>query len=308
MTRLSGGRTRAVLGPLLAGALMVGVASAALAQTGPPQPQIDSAPRHLGFGRTAVIRGHLDNGAPGDELILQQSRVGGPWQDAATQQVDANGEVVFRRTDMRRTTSYRLMWSDEIQEVTTTSDPVRVRVRPRLRFRINPEHLFQGRTATVKGSLLPLAASRSVLVRKRVDGEWRRVGRTRVRDGRFAISFEARHKGRGRVKVTFGGDGVNTARSRARRVTVYRPDRATWYGPGFYGNRTACGKRLASDTLGVAHRTLPCGAMVSILYRGRTISVPVINRGPYSAANWDLTRETAERLGFSGSNTIGVTR
>ncbi len=84
---------------------------------------------------------------------------------------------------------------------------------------------------------------------------------------------------------------------------------ATWYGPGFYGNSTACGKTLTTETLGVAHRSLPCGAKVSILYHGRSITVSVIDRGPYSgSANWDLTQETAERLGFSGTDEIGVTR
>ena len=46
--------------------------------------------------------------------------------------------------------------------------------------------------------------------------------------------------------------------------------------------------------------------MVAVLYRGRTITVPVIDRGPYSRADWDLTQKTARRLGFSGTDTIGV--
>ena len=43
-----------------------------------------------------------------------------------------------------------------------------------------------------------------------------------------------------------------------------------------------------------------------MLYQGRTIVVKVIDRGPYSHADWDLTQETAERLGFTGTDTIGV--
>jgi rare lipoprotein A len=87
---------------------------------------------------------------------------------------------------------------------------------------------------------------------------------------------------------------------------VFDPDPATWYGPGLYGNSTACGKTLTPDTVGVAHRSLPCGTMVDIFYRGRTVRVPVIDRGPYSAAQWDLTRKTAVKLNFSGYNTIGT--
>jgi peptidoglycan lytic transglycosylase len=66
----------------------------------------------------------------------------------------------------------------------------------------------------------------------------------------------------------------------------------SWYGPGFYGNRTACGKTLTTTLLGVAHKTLPCGTMVSFRNpsNGRVVTVPVVDRGPYVAGRqWDLT-------------------
>jgi rare lipoprotein A (peptidoglycan hydrolase) len=56
---------------------------------------------------------------------------------------------------------------------------------------------------------------------------------------------------------------------------------ASWYGPGFYGNRTACGQTYTPELLGVAHRTLACGTSVTLSYRSRSITVPVIDRGPY---------------------------
>jgi rare lipoprotein A len=90
------------------------------------------------------------------------------------------------------------------------------------------------------------------------------------------------------------------------RITVYRPALATWFGPGFYGQRTACGEVLTSHTLGVANRTLPCGTKVDLYYRGRTVTVPVIDRGPYSAADYDLTGATAQALHFDGEATIGA--
>jgi hypothetical protein len=55
---------------------------------------------------------------------------------------------------------------------------------------------------------------------------------------------------------------------------------ASWYGPGFYGNRTACGQVYTPEIIGVAHRTLRCGTMLVLEYRGRTMTVPVIDRGP----------------------------
>jgi hypothetical protein len=55
----------------------------------------------------------------------------------------------------------------------------------------------------------------------------------------------------------------------------------TWYGPGFYGNRTACGQRYTRYIVGVAHRSLPCGTMVQFRWRGKSKVAPVIDRGPY---------------------------
>jgi rare lipoprotein A (peptidoglycan hydrolase) len=66
----------------------------------------------------------------------------------------------------------------------------------------------------------------------------------------------------------------------------------SWYGPGFYGHRTACGYALTTTLLGVAHRTLPCGTLITFKNpeNGRTITVPVVDRGPYVAGRqWDLT-------------------
>jgi rare lipoprotein A (peptidoglycan hydrolase) len=57
--------------------------------------------------------------------------------------------------------------------------------------------------------------------------------------------------------------------------------RVTWYGPGFYGNRTACGQRYTRTIRGVAHRSLPCGTMVQFRWRGKVATAPVIDRGPY---------------------------
>jgi rare lipoprotein A (peptidoglycan hydrolase) len=61
---------------------------------------------------------------------------------------------------------------------------------------------------------------------------------------------------------------------------------------------TACGRALGAGTLGVANKTLPCGTMVSLHYGGRTVRVPVIDRGPYVAGrDYDLTYATKLALG-----------
>jgi len=55
---------------------------------------------------------------------------------------------------------------------------------------------------------------------------------------------------------------------------------ASWYGPGFYSNRTACGQTFTPEIVGAAHRSLPCGTLVTLRYRGVTVTIPVIDRGP----------------------------
>jgi rare lipoprotein A len=76
---------------------------------------------------------------------------------------------------------------------------------------------------------------------------------------------------------------------------------ATWYGPGLYGNQTACGQTLQPETIGVAHRRLPCGTAVKLAYRGRALVARVIDRGPYTYGNaFDLTNAVRLALGFPG--------
>ena len=87
--------------------------------------------------------------------------------------------------------------------------------------------------------------------------------------------------------------------------TALRSAGATWYGPGFYGEKTACGQVLRPGTLGVAHRSLPCGTAVKFVFGGRQIVTRVIDRGPYSKGfSWDLTNGAREALGFEGSGRI----
>lgn len=89
---------------------------------------------------------------------------------------------------------------------------------------------------------------------------------------------------------------------------VFAPMRwagATWYGPGFYGGQTACGQVLQPGTIGVAHRDLPCGTPVKLVYHGRQIVTKVIDRGPYSNGyDWDLTNGARQALGFNSSGQI----
>lgn len=81
----------------------------------------------------------------------------------------------------------------------------------------------------------------------------------------------------------------------------------SWYGPGFYGRRTACGQALTTTLVGVAHRTLPCGTKV--LFKnpanGRIVTLAVVDRGPYvSGRDWDLTGGACLKLDHCRTGTL----
>jgi rare lipoprotein A len=93
----------------------------------------------------------------------------------------------------------------------------------------------------------------------------------------------------------------------AKRRVVWITSRMSWYGPGLYGHGTACGKRLTRSLLGVAHKTLPCGTKITFKNprNGRTITVKVVDRGPYVAGRtWDLTYATCRALGMCHTMSI----
>ncbi|HJR44016.1 MAG TPA: septal ring lytic transglycosylase RlpA family protein [Actinomycetota bacterium] len=304
MPRVRLDRVRSTTATLVALALLAvpGIASAQTAS----EPVITSAPGRVSYDGRGVIEGTMEGGTPGQELELQRRLGDGEWRRIASKPLDESGRVRFPLHDLHRSAGYRLVHTDPATAVTTSSDRHRIAVTPRLRLRTSKDHLMQGRRLRLSGSLLPAVPGRTVLLQQKVAGEWRYVDRLRAGDGRFSRYFRPDHDGFRRLRARFAGDGYNRRAVQREGIRVYEPDLATWYGPGFYGNTTACGKRLGYDTLGVAHRSLPCGTDVALLYQGRTITVPVIDRGPYSSADWDLTEETADRLGFSGKETIGT--
>jgi peptidoglycan hydrolase-like protein with peptidoglycan-binding domain len=110
-------------------------------------------------------------------------------------------------------------------------------------------------------------------------------------------SFQRRHR--------LDNDGVVGRRTRKKVVHTMDKSVATWYGPGFFGHRTACGKRLHRDTIGVAHRHLPCGTKVTLKNGARYVRARVIDRGPYTRGiRWDLTQKTARKLRLTTTDPI----
>jgi hypothetical protein len=89
---------------------------------------------------------------------------------------------------------------------------------------------------------------------------------------------------------------------------------ASWYGPGFFENRLPCWPWLKAnglpiqflpDTWGVAHKSLPCGTMVTLTHGARSVTVPVVDRGPYIAGReFDLSPRVKAELGCSDLCTV----
>ncbi len=173
-------------------------------------------------------------------------------------------------------------------------------------------NVLDGERASVAGRLIrtapraPLAGQVLALQELSRHG-WRTLahGRTRA-GGRFRVSYVARRLGSARVRLLFAGDATaRAARHRLGRLNVYHLAGASWYGGG---GSLACGGRLSSNTLGVANKTLPCGTIVTLHYGGRTLSVPVIDRGPYVAGReFDLTEATKRELGFGDTGSVWST-
>lgn len=85
---------------------------------------------------------------------------------------------------------------------------------------------------------------------------------------------------------------------------------ASWYGPGFYGRKTASGERFTGKALTAAHRTLPFGSMARVTDKrtGRSIVVRINDRGPFKRGRViDLSSGAARALGMGGLAQVVVT-
>jgi rare lipoprotein A len=171
-------------------------------------------------------------------------------------------------------------------------------------------NVVAGRRAWVRGELHPITRGRVVLQRRGEHG-WTTVARAATaRHGRFRVAFRPPRPGSSRLRlIVRGTQGEALARRAAGRLNVFRRAQASWYGPGLFGHRLGCGGTLAPGTLGVAHKTLPCGTRVTLRHHGRMVRVPVVDRGPYAGnREFDLTAATRARLGFSGTGSVLVDR
>ena len=186
---------------------------------------------------------------------------------------------------------------------TTTSKPtasatIAVAHKPRT-------HLLKGRALRVAGAVRSGQAGQGVALQVRKGGRWVTLDRAATdQAGRYSLRYRTKRTGSWPLRVR-----AATGNRLLGRLNVYRHAYASWYGPGLFGGHLACGGTLTPGTLGVANKTLPCGTKVNLRYHGRSVRVPVVDRGPYvGGREYDLTSATKQKLGFQGHGYVLATR
>jgi rare lipoprotein A len=181
-------------------------------------------------------------------------------------------------------------------------------IRTRLSVR-NPElNVLDDHPARIRGLLSPGLARQLVLLQVRGNHGWRTVAHTLTdARGHFQLRYVPGHTMSEPVRLDYAGRGpVDGSHRLLGRLNAYRLAGASWYAGG---GSLACGGSLTSSTMGVANKTLPCGTMVALRYHGRSVRVPVVDRGPYVAGReYDLTQATKQALGFGDTGEVWSTR
>ncbi|MDT3695072.1 MAG: septal ring lytic transglycosylase RlpA family protein [Ignavibacterium sp.] len=77
--------------------------------------------------------------------------------------------------------------------------------------------------------------------------------------------------------------------------------KASWYGPGFHGKRTANGEIYDQMSFTAAHKSLKFGTLLKITNpkNGKSVIIRINDRGPYiSGRDLDLSKAAALELGL----------
>lgn len=84
---------------------------------------------------------------------------------------------------------------------------------------------------------------------------------------------------------------------------------ASYYGPGFQGNKTANGERFDMHAMTAAHKTLPFNTKVRVknLDNGKSVIVRINDRGPFKKGRIiDLSKGAAKKIGMLQTGTAHV--
>lgn len=165
-----------------------------------------------------------------------------------------------------------------------------------------PSNAINGAIHSVTGTT-GAGKRRVTLQREIATGIWKGITTaTTTTAGRYTLSWKVNVFGRVHLRVV----AQNKLGMPDAKVSAYHASRATIFGgPGEYQS-VACGGRAELGTYGLAHKTLPCGTLVQITHGGRSLVLPVIDRGPYRAGyDWDVTFAAAQYLQMDGLDSVG---
>ena len=183
--------------------------------------------------------------------------------------------------------------------------------KPRLSARISDARSIRGDGIRIRARVANAHSKTKVALKIRRAGHraWVKVDATTVRSGkRVTLRWRGGKPGTYLTRVTAANAG-GVDRVSTGRTHVFRQGHASYYGPGLYGGALACGGRLTPSTVGVAHKTLPCGTKVTFNYGSRTVTARVVDRGPFIAGrDWDLTTGLKRKLRFGSTGVVNTTR
>ena len=270
------------------------------------------APASVRIGDATTLKGEFPDAANAEVAILNRSAGENGYRRVGTAQTGAGG-AWSARVKPRRTGDWRARLvapptGDQLAGAPAPdpeSDSELIRVRSVTKVVPSKRDVVAGKEVEVRGQIAP-AGQRDVLVE--IGGQTKR---TRAdKNGRFEVDWKAPGAGKFNVRATAKRNKyASGSKDSGGHVTAYRYALASWYGPGLYGNRTACGQTLSPSTRGVAHKSLPCGTRLSIRHGSNEVHVQVIDRGPYVGnREFDLTEATKNDLGFGSTGQILVSR
>lgn len=172
-------------------------------------------------------------------------------------------------------------------------------------LKLGDENVLAGDKVRIEGDVVP-GGARTV----EIDVDGKKVKELEsAPDGSFQGRWRPETPGIYKLEAIVKGAGVAPVSSGHERLNAYRAVQASYYGPGLYGGHLACGGVLTPGKLGVANKTLPCGAKVTLHHGDRTVTVRVIDRGPYVGNRvYDLTAATKNKLGFGSTGIVLATK
>lgn len=193
----------------------------------------------------------------------------------------------------------------------TPATPARRTPTPRIGVTTERGAGLVGRTAVYAGRVKRHTAGQRVRLEVKRGSSWRAVDRDLVaKNGRFRVTTKIARMGdrAARLRIVSNSRGRGDV-ERVERIHGFRSTFASYYGPGLYGGALACGGRLSPGTIGVAHKSLPCGTKLTFRLGSRQVDARVVDRGPYvGGREFDLTAATKARLGFGSTGTVQVDR